>query len=203
MTHPTREDWMSFLYDELEPDQRENYQAHLAVCPACKRQVDAWRGTQTELAHWSIPPQVHAVPSTPFPWRWAAAAAVLLLASGFALGRFATPAVDTAALRQELRSELAAELRADLRQTAQATLATARDEARDQVAEFARYYEQNRTEDQQALARTATRLETKQASDHASLRKDLETVAVLTEAGFRQTQQQLVDFADARPVHRP
>ena len=31
MTHPTREDWMSYLYDELSPEQRSEMSAHLAL----------------------------------------------------------------------------------------------------------------------------------------------------------------------------
>src|SRR5436309_1782787 len=36
MNHPSREEWMSYLYDELNADQSANLQAHLHTCPDCK-----------------------------------------------------------------------------------------------------------------------------------------------------------------------
>jgi hypothetical protein len=198
MNHPSREEWMSFLYDELDNSQREACVAHLAICPQCKRQVDQWQATRSDLSAYVVPPRVAAVRAPRFAWRWAAAAAVLLLASGFAVGRIASPTVDTATLKAELRNEIATQFQADTRRAANDTLANIREETATHMADLARYYEQKRLEDQQSFYRTATELENKLAADYASLRKDLETVAVLTEAGFRQTERQLVSFADNR-----
>ncbi len=36
MNHPTREEWMSYLYDELTAEEHSGLAAHLAVCPECK-----------------------------------------------------------------------------------------------------------------------------------------------------------------------
>ncbi len=49
MNHPTPEAWMAYLYHEATAETRADSDAHLAVCPQCREQIYAWRGTLGEL----------------------------------------------------------------------------------------------------------------------------------------------------------
>lgn len=143
-----------YLYGECEPDEREAIDAHLAVCAVCAADVASLQNARRHLAAWSPPEiplgfqMVSSASANPLSantvlrpaswWRrplpaWAqAAAAVLIFASGAALGlRAGAPpepassaavsapartsgavsAQDLAALEQRLRREMS-ELRA-------------------------------------------------------------------------------------------
>lgn len=144
MKHPTPEEWLAYLYDDL-PDAPERRRAeaeeHLAACPECRQQVAQWRATLGLLDEdraWTpkgalvIPPAVGAdrddrgkqqssisgwgrsLPSRPW-LPWALAAGVAISAS-FLTGRAWGP--NRAELDRELtrlRTELKREIAADLR----------------------------------------------------------------------------------------
>ncbi len=209
MNHPTREEWMSYLYDELTGEQHAGLEAHLAVCPDCKAGLDQWRTTKVDLDAWCLPAK-RAQSPLPRPFvRWAAAAAVMI-GVGFGVGRFVPSAsadVDSLraeiepSIRQQLRQEFAQTLRSELERASVANLAASNAEARQLVADFVKAYEANRTEDNQAVYNALNKLDTQRLADYATLRKELETVAVLTDVSFRRTQEQLVQLADyAQPV---
>lgn len=209
MNHPTREEWMSYLYDELTGEQHASLDAHLAVCPDCKAGVDTWRTTKVDLDGWQLSAKRAQTP-LPRPFlRWAAAA-VVMICVGFGIGRF-TPLASADAdklraeigpsIRQQLGQEFAQTLRNELEKASSANLAASNAEARQLVAEFVKAYEANRTEDNQAVYNALNKLDTQRLADYATLRKELETVAVLTDASFRRTQEQLVQLADyAQPA---
>jgi anti-sigma factor RsiW len=173
MKHPSREEMMSYLYDELEPEPRHTLEHHLAECASCRAHLAEWRSTTRQLDAYEIAP---ARISQAQPQRWtrpalAAAAAVVVLFAGFALGR------SSGVSRAELESA-----KQDVEVKA---LAAGRTEARRQLQQFAA-----------DVGKRLDTLQAQQSSDYASLRKELETVAVLTEAGFRQTENRFVALAD-------
>jgi hypothetical protein len=78
---------VAFLYDELEPDQRRGFNAHLLTCTVCRDEVAGLRAVRTQLARWEPPALTSlqsAVPGTSGPvwWHavpaWAQVAAALL-----------------------------------------------------------------------------------------------------------------------------
>lgn len=174
MKHPSREEMMSYLYDELESEPRRALERHCEACAPCRAHLAEWRSTTRQLDAYAVAPSR----STQLkPQRWtrpalAAAAAAVWLFAGFALGR--TSGVSRAEL-ESAKQDVEAK-----------ALAVGRTEAQRQLQQFA--------------AEVGKRLDTLQAqqdNDYASLRKELETVAVLTEAGFQQTANRLVALADA------
>jgi len=204
MNHPTREEWMSYLYDELTADEHSSLAAHLAVCPDCKTRVGDWRATRKNLDAWQLPAQPSGVPFQRPLVRWAAAAA-LMIGIGFGVGRLATPATAEAGriraeiepeIRQQLRLEFTQMLRAELDKAASATLAASGEQAKHWVEDYARALEAKRTEDSQVILDALNKLESQRLADFVSLKKDVDTVAVNADAGLRRARQELVQLAD-------
>jgi hypothetical protein len=165
MNHPTKEEWMSFLYDELPDEKRIELRAHLKTCASCESQVARWQKMKLELGAWKLAatarkPQVVA----PNAVKWAAAA-VLMLGLGFGFGRFSAPPPDLQKLQASVESQL--------RQRLQQELATVRTADRKEVIAMLRDIEEQRI------------------SDYTQLRQDLETVAVLADEKLSRTERAL------------
>ena len=178
MIHPTREDWMSYLYDELEAQPRRELEQHLAECPECRARLGEWRCTTRRLDTYDVPVPKRVRPLAQVRLRWiaTAAAAAVVLCAGFALGR------STGVSRSELT------------------------ELRGQFAALAKNYSNLQGDTALLAAATDQRfqfVQARQDHDYASLHKELETVAVLTEANFRHTENQLVQLASADTVNNP
>ena len=209
MTHPTREDWMSYLYDELSPERRSEMSAHLGACAACATQVKTWRGAADSLDAFELPSR----PSrgrAPAAVKWAIAAGLVVFA-GLAAVRVAALQREVNHMRADMhgairrqvetsvREELATRMRADL----DAALADLRGqasreataEAQALVASFAQRLEAERVATQQATLAALQKLGARHTQDYAALRKELETVAVLTEAGLQRAQNQIATLA--------
>jgi anti-sigma factor RsiW len=85
-----RDDLLEVLYDEAPPATSARVEEHLAVCPACRDDLDSLRAVRGDLVRWTLPPGL----GEPAPaagrtrtWAWlGAAAAGLVLALGGALG---------------------------------------------------------------------------------------------------------------------
>ena len=192
MTHPNPDELIGFLYDDLDVARRPAVQEHLETCAACRDRVETWGGVRRGLAAWELPEPkeraaVRLTGSRPWPvLRWAAAAAVLL-ATGYGLARMnvgaaapspapPTPvAVDVPALRAELAGELRVALRDELQREMAAEQARF---AADQAAEREAF--------RKAVARAIDTLETRQAADFAELRADIETVALRAQKELSQ-----------------
>ena len=54
MNHPTREEWMSYLYDELNASERANLKTHLRGCAECAAKVSDWQAARTNLDAWQL-----------------------------------------------------------------------------------------------------------------------------------------------------
>ncbi|MBI3416766.1 MAG: zf-HC2 domain-containing protein [Verrucomicrobia bacterium] len=222
MNHPTREDWMSYLYEETDAPARAELTAHLHNCPECQTALDGWRGTMTALQAWQLPAKSGRNETwRPF-FKWGIAAA-LMLGTGFAFGKFAgAKALNMEqlrgalipALRQELRRELNAdvlaafsesragltnefrqELRGRLDQWTTDSIAAANVETRRLLSEFAQNREIDQESDRQATLVALRKLDQQQRADYASLLQKVETVAVVAQGGFQETQNQIDQLA--------
>lgn len=204
-THPTPEEWMSFLYGEDSPARHTELGAHLQTCAECRRHVQTWRGSMTALDAW-------AAPAAPRRWvpapamRWAAAAAVVL-GLGIGLGRMTTSASAevkqlTTALRTEMETKLASTreefdrtLQQQRAEFAESVHAAAIDAAGEEAAEHFSRIARVIDERQEAYLAALRQVEERSLTDYAALRKDLNTVAVNTDDGLSQTREQLVGLA--------
>jgi len=204
MNHPTRDEWMSYLYDELTAEEHSSLAAHLVVCPDCKTCVNDWRVARKNLDAWRLPARPARVALQRPLVRWAAAAA-LMIGIGFGVGRFATPATANAGkiraaiepeIRQQLRQEFTQLLRDELDKAASATLAASGEQTKHWVEDYAQALETKRTEDSQAIYAALNKLESQVLADVVSLKKDVDTVAWWTDAGLRRARQELVQLAD-------
>ena len=114
MKHPEREEWVPFLFGEVTPEVRRELAAHLRACPDCAAEIEGWRRSLGKLDQWRLPP----APSRPLQplapaFRWAVAAAVVLLA-GAALGRVtAGSGLNSKTLRTEVVVDFVESILAD------------------------------------------------------------------------------------------
>jgi hypothetical protein len=208
-THPTPEEWMSFLYGEDSPARHTELGAHLHGCAECRRQVQTWRGGMTALDAWAAPEaRSRWVPSPAM--RWAAAAAVVL-GLGIGIGRMTSSANAemkqlTVALRAEMETKLAStreefdqtlqQQRAEFVETVHAAAsAAAGEEAEELFGRIARVVEERRQKDHESYLATLRQVEERSLADYATLRKDLNTVAVNADDGLSQTREQLIELA--------
>ena len=184
---------MSYLYKEVTTEEHSSLAAHLAVCPDCKAKVGDWRSALSCLDAWQVPSKRPAIAPSRVMVRWAAAAAILL-GAGFGIGRLASATVTAERvraeigpkIRQELRQEFARMLGDELNRTAAATLAAAGEQTKQVLTEYAKAFETGRVEDNRAFYAALEKLESQRITDLLSLKKDVDTVAVLTDAGLRQ-----------------
>ena len=174
MNHPTREEWMALLYDELPRAEQAKLSAHLKQCSECRGRVAAWRATKTSLDEWKLPAVRSARAVQPLV-KWAIAAALVLgLGLGLSAGYLLSGNVqEMAKARRDLQSQFQAQL----------------DNQREQlVAEMAK-------ESQVTLAAFRA-VNAAHLAEVDSLHKELETMAVLTETGLKQNHDQIVSLAD-------
>jgi hypothetical protein len=210
MNHPKSEEWVPYLFGETKPEERGQLKQHLQSCPECRDQVATWERNLGRLDAWKLRPVSRTSPVlVPF-LRWAAAAAVIL-ALGFAIGRVSALSAETRKLqaaleprlRQQLREELAQMLRAEQDKSASLTLAAARRQAQQLVADYDQSLGASRSAEVRAIYAALDKLAADHLSDFISLKKDVDTVAVMTDAGLRHTERQLVQFADYAQPAKP
>jgi anti-sigma factor RsiW len=229
MNHPTRQDWMDYLYGELPARTRTRLDAHLAACPECKAAVASWRATMRQLENWTLPKaggrRVSFLPVL----KWAAAAA-FVLGLGMVIGRaFAPTAPNVAALRAALLPELRhqwqrefaadfqaaaaakpgaltnefrRQLRAGLREFAADTLAASTSHTQQLLAAFAQSCNETRAADHQALLALFQDQDQRRQADYASLHQDLATVAINAQLrldGAQEAIGELAAYAQAPP----
>jgi hypothetical protein len=208
-THPTPEEWMSFLYGEDSPARHAELGAHLQGCAACRQQVQTWRGSMSALDAWAVP-QTRRRRSFAPALRWAAAA-VVVLALGIGVGRMTASAnADAKQLAASLRSEMETKLastreefartlqqqRAELAEAVHAAVVDAAGaEAEEIYARIARVLDERLENDRAAYFAALRQLDERRANDYAALRQDLDTVAVNADDGFSQTREQLLQLA--------
>ena len=206
MSHPTNEEWMSYLYDEADGIERARLSEHMRGCEECQAKVHDWQAARRNLDGWQLPARAIGMRrgglARPL-LKWAAAVA-LFAGIGFGAGRFSAPvAVDPQKvraaiepqIRQQLRAEFARTIQEELSKSAAATLAASREQSQRLLADYAGKIESARAEDNSAISAALDRLDSQQAEDYVSLKKQLDTVAVLTDAGLQRTENQMVELA--------
>lgn len=100
MKHPSKEQWMDFVYGESA--DAPQLRAHLASCEQCRADVEAWRGTMRALDTWK--PDESRARTGGATWvRWAAAAAVFF-AVGIAIGATLRNGPDVAELQRSIQA---------------------------------------------------------------------------------------------------
>jgi len=189
--HPTNEEWMSYLYDELASGEQGRLKTHLESCPDCQARVANWRATMRDLNTWELPAQS---PKRAASWEYVkwGVAAMLMLCLGYGFARATTPAApDLAAIRAALEPEI----RRQAGQAAAAAVATSNAETQRLVAELTKHVEAKQEEDRLAVADILESLEAKRINDLANLRKELETVAVNAEDRLDNAHEQIVQLA--------
>ena len=200
MNHPPSETWMSYLYGELSAGERAKLSAHLQTCPDCAAKIGDWQSAQNQLDAWRVPAKRRRAALALPALKWAAAAAILLSA-GFSAGRFTAATVEAekvrAALEPELRREFAQTLRAELDKSASATLAASAAQTKALLADYAGAAEAARAADHQAYDAALNKVTLQHDADFVLLKKDLDTVAVNTDADLRRTEQQVIQLADS------
>ena len=189
LSHPTAAEWMAFLYGESAAPRRREMGAHLADCPACSAHAKAWRASLHDLDEWILP----ASRPAPRAWlpvlRWAAAA-IVVLGVGMVLGRLMSPSAgDVAALKASV-----AKLSETVRRGPDASVAAATTAANAEtlrlLSQYASLQDNQRTADQLALKDVLDTYDVRLAT----LRNELETVAVNTEGGFQLTRQNMAQL---------
>lgn len=182
MKHPESEDWMCFLYGETPRAGSEKLVAHLRECTECRTRVEGWRGAMGRLEHWQVAPSIPGSRRLAKAAKWAAAAAVMI-SLGFGLGRVIKPTPVNA-------TEIRASIQSDIRKE----LLTETGNQRTEWEQYKALLQQQREEDNRLMIIAMRKLESDREQELLALRKDLETVAVLTQAGFRQANQQIASL---------
>lgn len=228
LNHPNREEWVAYLYGELPRPARSALHDHLRDCAACRQNVAAWRQTMQKLDAWELPRRRRIATLAEPVLKWGLAA-LFMLGLGFGIGRFSAPSIQTKTLRAEIESSLRNSWGTELRNTirreladevltrlaaaqqqfgnemnamADRTLATANQQAQQLLAV---YDDKRQDEDQTVLSRLKNfdaRL-TGLVGEFSNLRRDTETVALLTADSFRVTQQQMSRLASYTTTESP
>jgi hypothetical protein len=187
MNHPSEEEWMAYLYDELPKAAKAPFTAHLEACADCQQSVAAWQKTMTGLTQWKVPvtrigtPKVGSIrPSSTLRW---AVAAVLALGGGIAIGRLAPLPISASAktaLVADLRRQVQDEVKADQQRW---------------LADFIENYETQRQQDLQRVSTLFNRADEKRQIENLRLRRAIETVAVVAADKFQRTETELGHLA--------
>jgi hypothetical protein len=211
MKHPNREEWIPFVFGEAKGETRQQLARHLDECQECARQVAGWRRSLGKLDRWQLPrPQSPAILLFQPAVKWALAA-TLVLGIGFLVGRMSQPqAVNAAALRTEIeagvRSSLQAQLNEALQQMqAQTSNNLSQAEARLALASAAESQQlwrgfldvlgKARSDDAHAVQAALQQEQEQHGADLIALRKDLETLASMTDDELRQARLKMVQLA--------
>jgi hypothetical protein len=181
MNHPAQAEWMAQLYGELSRADGARMSAHLAQCAECQAKVGQWRAAMTSLDEWKLPAVRPARSAKPM-LKWAIAAALVFgVGIGLAAGYLVSAnSRSLATLRREMRAEFQGQL----------------DKQREQLmTEVTRVVDERRAQDSGVTVAALRELNAAHRADYNSLHKEMETMAVLTENGLQQAEQQIVSLA--------
>jgi len=220
MKHPNRDELAPFVFGETSPATTRELNNHLRECADCRAQVEAWRRTLKRLDAWKIPAGREPAFRFPPAVKWAAAAAIVL-AIGFALGRFVPSSPDpklmarlesslrekmTAQVNEQIRVGVAAELDRGVKKSelvsakALALLesrldATRKAQSEQLAAEFATLMNTQRDDNREFTEALFSKLQNRYDTGYLALRKDLETVALVADEQLQDTNLKLVELA--------
>jgi hypothetical protein len=203
MSHPTKEQWMSYCYRESNARERAELAAHLRSCPQCAATMDAWQETRTDLNVFRLHRTRRAKGQIFMPMVLKWAAVIALLASVFGLGKWSSTSRNFEAFRAKLEPELRAEFRAEFSQLLQneiektrGSMAAASDErAKELLKAFASETNARQKKELQALYAAMARIDSQRTSDYAVLKSELDALAINADAELRTTDQHLHELA--------
>ena len=197
---------MEFLYGELPRPQRREFEQHLNLCEPCAQQRTEFGRTMTQLDRDKTNGNSHAAAVIEIPTfvKWAAAAA-LMVTTGFTTARLATPQlrpeVIEAQIAAPLRERLARELDDKIQHEAELTAERLQAIADKAAADAALTQEQfavalSRLKERDAALYSAFKqVQSTWQTQHQTLREDLEKVALFTDRSVRSTERQLVQLS--------
>lgn len=81
-----RDELIEVLYDEASRETARRVAEHLALCGPCRDEMEAFRSVRRDLAKWTLPVSGRGPVARRRASFWLAAAALLLLSAGAALG---------------------------------------------------------------------------------------------------------------------
>ncbi|HVK57947.1 MAG TPA: zf-HC2 domain-containing protein [Candidatus Kapabacteria bacterium] len=116
--HPTQEQWMDYLYGEMPSPEKKTLEAHLMNCAPCREKQQEFAGTMENLDAWRVViPQKVSLKAGLGRFqpvvKWAAAAA-LLVSTGFAAARFSQPQFDVATLQAQIAQQVTTQVQKPL-----------------------------------------------------------------------------------------
>jgi Putative zinc-finger len=192
MKHPEREEWVPFIFGEASAGQTRQLESHLDECAECRDEIQSWQRSLGRLDSWKLPAVAKRRTNFAPLVKWAAAAAVVL-SIGFAIGRGTAAHVDADKVRAAVEKDLRGQLAQIARDEAAKTASLA-------ITAYSQKTETRRAADNRVMFAVLERLETQHTTDCLTLKKELDTLAINADAGLRQTEEQLVQFADySRP----
>ena len=106
MAHPKQEEWMEYLYGEVDPQRQELLSVHVHSCPDCRQQVSEWRSAMKGLDSWvwtNGGTQRRRLFLGPVRW---AAAVLIILSAGIVFGRFTANQPNVEQLQEQLQMSL-------------------------------------------------------------------------------------------------
>jgi hypothetical protein len=184
MKHPTQEQWMTYLYGESAAAEKEGMDVHLEQCAECRTRVRQWRSVMNSLDGWKLPATTKRSFAQPV-IKWGVAAALIFgLGCGWGLSQFSAKKGNLA-LQQQMRQEFRTELTSALEKQREQLL-----------GEAIRLVDEKRIGDKEETVAAIRRISAAQRADYNSLRRELETLAVMTETSLQETHQELVTLAN-------
>jgi hypothetical protein len=214
MKHPTQEEWMEHLYGESTPGRRAELAEHSRQCAECRNLLAKWDSARTSLDEWRLGSLAQGAGLFRSRVAWGLAAAVTFLlgvgASQLASARANDPAKVARLIAPALRAEaealakkaVAAEsarieraLRDRLDEQIAAASLRASQETERLLARLDDSWNESRATDQAEIAGLLRSMETDQLARFASMRKDLETVAITGESKLQDAQQEIGQLA--------
>jgi len=187
MTHPKKEQLITFSYGECEPSEQKEIQHHLKSCGECQTQVNEWSHAKKSLNAWKV-----TAPATQFHrfgppmLKWGIAAA-LFVSFGFGLNSVVAGRQNEAMTRK-IATQIQKESQVHYEALLQKEIADSRAAL---IAEF----KQLRDQDRQDFIQTMQSLDQERSGEVSELRKDLETVALNAAAKLRRTERELGQLA--------
>jgi hypothetical protein len=190
VNHPSAAEWMAFHYGEISTDRKRELREHLAQCAECGRENKTWAHGIAALDEWQLPePRATQPRWQPVPiFKWAAAAALVLVV-GLVIGRQSAAAGKEIASLKTTVSQLAEKV--EQQRIAEVNEAAVSEEVAQLLSDYSQLNEEQRVQDRKTIALALRDMEAR----IVKLRAELETVAVNTESGFRQTQEGLTQLA--------
>jgi len=199
MNHPTKEQWMSYCYDETNAQERAELAAHLQVCPECSGTVNAWLRTRSDLDEWKL----RRKPSrrAPQALKWAAVGVAMCLS--FAMGAFTVATQTVRGLRATLELSVGNQLRAEFSKLLQDEMKKARNSITEASEErtkellklFATEINGRHKQERQAIYAALDKIDSQRAADYLALKKELDTLAVNADTELRTTERHLIQLA--------